>query len=103
VQLTPPGSAFSIIFVSGITSAAPGSADGVQLVVTDLEAARAELVGHGVEVSEVFHDAGGVFHHAGWTATLLWRRPPTTCSPESQRRQARHCAATVSSWSSARR
>jgi catechol 2,3-dioxygenase-like lactoylglutathione lyase family enzyme len=65
VQLTPPGSACSIIFGTGITSAAPGSTQGLQLVVTDIDAARAELAGHGVEVSEVFHDAGGVFHHAG--------------------------------------
>jgi catechol 2,3-dioxygenase-like lactoylglutathione lyase family enzyme len=65
VQLTPPGSACSIIFGSGVTPAPAGSADGLQLVVSDIEAARAELVDHGVEVSEVFHDAGGVFHHAG--------------------------------------
>jgi len=65
VQLTPPGSACSVIFGSGVTSAAAGSADGLQLVVDDVEAARAELVGLGVEVSEVFHDSGGVFHHAG--------------------------------------
>ena len=65
VQLTPPGSQCSIIFGTGITSAAPGSADGLQLTVTDIDAARAELTGHGAEVSEVFHDAGGVFHHAG--------------------------------------
>ena len=65
VQFTPPGSACSIIFGSGITSAAPGSADGLQLVVADVEAARAELIDRGVEVSDVFHDAGGVFHHAG--------------------------------------
>ena len=65
VQLTPPGSACSVILGSGITSAAPGSADGLQLVVTDIEAARAELAGRGVEASEVFHDTGGVFHHAG--------------------------------------
>ena len=65
VQLTPPGSACSIIFGSGITAAEPGSADGLQLVVTDIEAARTELTDRGVEVSEVFHDAGGVFHHAG--------------------------------------
>ena len=68
VQLTPPGSACSIIFGSEITSASPGSADGLQLVVTDIEAARAELVDRGVEVSEVFHDTGGVFHHAGGKA-----------------------------------
>ncbi len=68
VQLTPPGSACSIIFGSGVTSAAPGSAEGLQLVVTDIEAARAEVVERGVEVSDVFHDAGGVFHHAGTEA-----------------------------------
>jgi catechol 2,3-dioxygenase-like lactoylglutathione lyase family enzyme len=65
VQFTPPGSACSIIFGSGITTAVPGSAEGLQLVVTDIEAARAELVDRGAEVTEVFHDAGRVFHHAG--------------------------------------
>jgi catechol 2,3-dioxygenase-like lactoylglutathione lyase family enzyme len=65
VQLTPPGSPCSIIFGTGLTSAAPGSAQGLQLVVGDIDAARAELAGHGVAVSGVFHDAGGVFHHAG--------------------------------------
>jgi catechol 2,3-dioxygenase-like lactoylglutathione lyase family enzyme len=67
VQLTPPGSPCSIIFGSGLTGAVPGSTEGLQLVVTDIEAARAELVALGVEVSEVFHDTGGVFHHAGTT------------------------------------
>jgi catechol 2,3-dioxygenase-like lactoylglutathione lyase family enzyme len=65
VQVTPPGSPCSVIFGTGVTSASPGSADGLQLVVTDIEAARDELAGRGVDVSEVFHDAGGVFHHAG--------------------------------------
>jgi catechol 2,3-dioxygenase-like lactoylglutathione lyase family enzyme len=65
VQVTPPGSPCSIIFGTGVTSASPGSADGLQLVVTDIDAARDELAGRGVDVSEVFHDAGGVFHHAG--------------------------------------
>jgi len=70
VQLTPQGSACSVIFGTGVTSAAPGSADGLQLVVDDIEAARAELASRGVKVSEVFHDAGGVFHHAGTTARV---------------------------------
>ena len=70
VQPTPPGSPCSIIFGTGITTAAPGSADGLYLVVDDIEAARAELVGHGAQVSDVFHDAGGVFHHAGTTARV---------------------------------
>jgi len=65
VQLTPPGSACSVIFGSGVTSATPGSAEGLQLVVSDIDAARAELLSHGADVSEVFHDGGGVFHHAG--------------------------------------
>jgi catechol 2,3-dioxygenase-like lactoylglutathione lyase family enzyme len=70
VQLTPPGSACSVIFGTGVSTAAPGSADGPQLVVDDVETARAELVGHGVQVSEVFHDAGGVYHHAGTTGRV---------------------------------
>jgi catechol 2,3-dioxygenase-like lactoylglutathione lyase family enzyme len=65
VQFTPPGSPCSIIFGTGVTSAQPGSAQGLHLVVSDIEAARAELVERGVDVSELFHDVGGVFHHAG--------------------------------------
>ena len=65
VHLTPPGSAASIIVGDGVTDAAPGSAQGIHLVVDDIVAAREELVARGVEVSEIFHDAGGVFHHAG--------------------------------------
>jgi len=65
VQLTPPGSACSVIFGTGVTTAAPGSANGMVLAVPDIEAARGELIGHGADVSEVFHDAGGVFHHVG--------------------------------------
>jgi catechol 2,3-dioxygenase-like lactoylglutathione lyase family enzyme len=65
VQVTPPGSPCSVIFGTGITTAPPGSAEGLYLVVDDIEAARAELVEHGAQVGDVFHDAGGVFHHAG--------------------------------------
>ena len=64
VQFTPPGSNCSVIFGTGVTSAAPGSAQGLQLVVSDVDEARADLSAHGVDVSEVFHDVGGVFHHA---------------------------------------
>jgi catechol 2,3-dioxygenase-like lactoylglutathione lyase family enzyme len=70
VQLTPPGSPCSIIFGTRVTDAAPGSAGGLYLVVDDIEAARAELVDHGAQVSDVFHDADGVFHHAGTTARV---------------------------------
>jgi catechol 2,3-dioxygenase-like lactoylglutathione lyase family enzyme len=65
VQLTPPGSACSVIFGTGVTGAEPGSLDGPILVVSDIAKARDEIAAHGVQVSEVFHDEGGVFHHAG--------------------------------------
>jgi catechol 2,3-dioxygenase-like lactoylglutathione lyase family enzyme len=58
VQFTPPGSPCSIHFGTGVSSAAPGSARGLYLVVSDIEAARAELVEHGVNVTEVIHRAG---------------------------------------------
>jgi catechol 2,3-dioxygenase-like lactoylglutathione lyase family enzyme len=59
VHLTPPGSKASVVFGKGVTSAAPGSLDGVVLVVDDIERARTELLLRGVAVSELFHDAGG--------------------------------------------
>src|SRR6201996_3022803 len=55
VQLTPPGSPASIHFGKGVTAAAPGSAQGLYLIVSDIEAARADLVSHGVDASEIFH------------------------------------------------
>lgn len=55
IQFTPPGSGCSVQFGTKITTAAPGSAQGLYLIVSDLEAARKELIDHGVEVSEVFH------------------------------------------------
>ncbi|WP_329528965.1 VOC family protein [Streptomyces sp. NBC_01462] len=62
VHLTPPGSPCSILFGTGVTTAAPGSTQGLHLVVSDIVAAHAELVGRGVEMTEIFHDADGVFH-----------------------------------------
>jgi catechol 2,3-dioxygenase-like lactoylglutathione lyase family enzyme len=59
VQLTPPGSACSITIGLGLTTTPPGSIKGIHLVVADIEAARAELVGRGVEVSEIRHLADG--------------------------------------------
>jgi catechol 2,3-dioxygenase-like lactoylglutathione lyase family enzyme len=55
VQMTPPGSPCSVMFGKGFTPAAPGAVQGTFLVVDDIEAARARLVGHGVDVSDVFH------------------------------------------------
>ena len=70
VQLTPPGSPASVILGSDVTDQEPGTAQGLHLIVSDIEAARAELLGLGAEVSEVFHDVGGVFHHAGTDGRL---------------------------------
>jgi catechol 2,3-dioxygenase-like lactoylglutathione lyase family enzyme len=58
LQFTPPGSGCSVIFGRGITAAAPGSAQGLYLVVSDIDAARKQLLDRGVAVSEVFHSAG---------------------------------------------
>jgi catechol 2,3-dioxygenase-like lactoylglutathione lyase family enzyme len=55
VQITPPGSACSLTIGIGLSDAAPGSYRGTHLIVTDIEAARAELVGRGVDVSEIRH------------------------------------------------
>jgi catechol 2,3-dioxygenase-like lactoylglutathione lyase family enzyme len=61
VQLTPPRSGCSISFGKGLTTAEPGSAQGLELVVSDIEAAREDLISRGVEVSELFHRDGGEF------------------------------------------
>jgi catechol 2,3-dioxygenase-like lactoylglutathione lyase family enzyme len=61
IQFTPPGSGCSVIFGKNVTSAAPGSTQGLYLIVSDIQAARAELLGRGVAISEAFHDAGGVY------------------------------------------
>ena len=61
IQFTPPGSGCSVIFGKNVTAAAPGSARGLYLIVSDIEVARKELLGRGVEVSKAFHDAGGVY------------------------------------------
>lgn len=75
VQLTPPGSPASIIFGTNVTTQAPGSAQGLHLIVTDIEAARQELVSHGAAVSDVFHDEGGIFHHAGTDSRVAGKDP----------------------------
>lgn len=67
VQFTPPGSGCSIQFGTNIASAAPGSAQSLYLIVSDIEAARDELLASGVEVSEAFHEGvpGARFHETG--------------------------------------
>src|SRR5262245_12980679 len=58
LQFTPPGSSCSVIFGQDVSAAAPGSAQGLYLIVSVLEAARKELIARGVEVSETFHSEG---------------------------------------------
>jgi catechol 2,3-dioxygenase-like lactoylglutathione lyase family enzyme len=75
VQVTPPGSPCSVIFGSSVTAAAPGSAQGLHLIVSDIEMAHAALASRRAEMSAVFHDAGGVFHHKGTDQRLPGPHP----------------------------
>lgn len=70
IQFTPPGSACSVIFGKNVTAAAPGSARGLYLIVSDLEAARKDLLDRGIEVSAPFHGGGDV--HAGQDEPYLF-------------------------------
>jgi catechol 2,3-dioxygenase-like lactoylglutathione lyase family enzyme len=72
VQFTPPGSGCSIIFGKNVTAAAPGSAQGLYLIVSGIEAARADLLRRGVQVGEVFHDGGNV--HTGADQPYIFGR-----------------------------
>src|SRR5712691_2737356 len=75
LQFTPPGSEASIIFGKGITPAKRGSTDSLVLAVDDIDAARANLIARGVEVSEVFHYAGGPFNTTGENPRVGGRDP----------------------------
>jgi predicted enzyme related to lactoylglutathione lyase len=78
VQLTPPGSACSVVIGTGIVDSTPGSAQGVQLVVSDIDAARTQLVEHGVEVSPVRHFANGAWedgHGGDWNSFIFFDDP----------------------------
>ena len=75
IQFTPPGSGCSIIFGKNVTAAAPGSAQGLYLIVSDIAAACDELRGRGVEVSEVFHSDGA---YAGTDEPYLFGRRRTS-------------------------
>ena len=70
IQFTPPGSGCSVIFGTNVTAAAPGSARGLYLIVSDIAAARDDLLRRGVDVSEVFHGAGDA--HAGTDEPYLF-------------------------------
>jgi catechol 2,3-dioxygenase-like lactoylglutathione lyase family enzyme len=78
VQLTPPGSACSIVLSLGLLRSVPGSAQGLQLVVPDIEAARAELLGRGVEPSEIQHFDGAAWvdgRGGDWNSFMFFSDP----------------------------
>ena len=75
IQFTPPGSNCSIIFGRNVATTAPGSAKGLHLIVSDIQAAREDLLRRGIAISEPFHDAGGIFHHAGGESLVSGPNP----------------------------
>jgi catechol 2,3-dioxygenase-like lactoylglutathione lyase family enzyme len=81
IQFTPPGSGCSVIFGKNVTAAAPGAAQGLYLIVSDIEAARNELLARGVAVSEAFHGADGVYAGAD-EAYLFGRQRASGPDPE---------------------
>ena len=89
IQFTPPGSGCSVIFGRNVTAAAPGSAQGLYLIVSDIETARRELLARGVQISDVFHAADGVY--AGADEPYLLGRTRVT-GPDSERRTYRSFA-----------
>jgi catechol 2,3-dioxygenase-like lactoylglutathione lyase family enzyme len=89
IQFTPPGSGCSIIFGRNVTAASPASAQGLYLIVSDLAAAHDELLARGVEVSEPFHDAGGV--HTGPDEPYLFGRVRVS-GPDPEHRSYRSFA-----------
>ena len=89
IQFTPPGSGCSVIFGKNVTAAAPGSAQGLYLIVSDIGAARDHLLRRGVQVSEVFHGAGDVY--AGPDQPYLFGRIRVN-GPDPERRSYRSFA-----------
>jgi catechol 2,3-dioxygenase-like lactoylglutathione lyase family enzyme len=89
IQFTPPGSGTSVIFGKNVTAAAPGSLQGLYLIVSDVEAARKDLLARGVKVSEAFHAADGVF--TGGDEPFLFGRHRVS-GPDPERRTYRSYA-----------
>jgi catechol 2,3-dioxygenase-like lactoylglutathione lyase family enzyme len=88
IQFTPPGSGCSVIFGKNVTAAAPGSAQGLYMIVSDIRAARDELLGRGVEISEVFHSGG---EYDGGDEPYLFGRLRVS-GPDSEHRSYRSFA-----------
>jgi catechol 2,3-dioxygenase-like lactoylglutathione lyase family enzyme len=89
IQFTPPGSGCSVIFGKNVIAAAPGSSQGLYLIVSDIAAARNELLGRGVKVTEVFHGAADVY--SGPDDPYLFGRV-RVCGPDPEHRSYRSFA-----------
>src|SRR5258708_34458020 len=89
IQFTPRGSGCSVIFGKNVTPAAPGSVQGMYLIVSDIQAARKELLDRGVALTEVFHDSAGVY--AGTDEPYLFRRLRVS-GPDTEHRSYRSFA-----------
>jgi catechol 2,3-dioxygenase-like lactoylglutathione lyase family enzyme len=89
IQFTPSGSGCSIIFGKNVTAATPGSAQGLYLIVSDIQAARKELLDRGVEISDAFHDQAGVY--AGADEPYLFGRLRVN-GPDAEHRSYRSFA-----------
>jgi catechol 2,3-dioxygenase-like lactoylglutathione lyase family enzyme len=89
IQFTPPASGCSIIFGKNVTPAAPGSAQGLYLIVNDIQGARKDLLDRGVEISEIFHDSPGVY--AGTDEPYLFGRVRVS-GPDAEHRSYRSFA-----------
>jgi catechol 2,3-dioxygenase-like lactoylglutathione lyase family enzyme len=89
IQFTPPGSSCSIIFGKNVTPAAPGSSQGLYLIVSDIQAARKALLDRGVEIGEVFHDQAGVY--SGTDEPYLFGRVRVS-GPDAEHRSYRSFA-----------
>ena len=89
IQFTPPGSSCSIIFGKNVTPATPGSAQGLYLIVSDIQAARKALLDRGIEIGEVFHDQAGVY--SGTDEPYLFGRVRVS-GPDAEHRSYRSFA-----------
>src|ERR1700720_2148914 len=88
IQFTPPSSGYSVIFGKNVTPAAPGSAQGLYLIISDIQAARKELLDRGVQISEVFHNEGV---YAGTDEPFLFGRVRVS-GPDPEHRSYRSFA-----------
>jgi catechol 2,3-dioxygenase-like lactoylglutathione lyase family enzyme len=94
VQFTPPGSAGAIMFGDEISDAPPGTVQGLHVIVSDIDAARSDLLARGIEVSGTFHDEAGIFHRIGPEGNIAGPNPQR----KSYASYARFCDPDGNGW-----